>query len=113
MPPREKDVLTGAERSGHELVARVRGAAPSLGETLPCLCPALLCEAPTEPPGSLQQLPQLPITSAWVPQVQSAAPHPFLLSRELPQLLFPESQGRCPAGQRPRCYMGNGGWMGK
>lgn len=79
----------------------------------PCLRPALLCEAPTEPPGSLQQPPQLPITSEWVPRVQSAAPHPFLLSRELPRLLFPESQGRGPAGQRPCCWMGNGGWMGR
>lgn len=43
MPPREKDMLTGAETGGHELVARVRGAAPSPDETLPLPppCPTL------------------------------------------------------------------------
>ena len=86
--------------SGGQLLPLVR--------PFPCLRPALLFEAPTELPGSLQQpLPSrlrllLPITSEWVPRVESAASHPFLLSRELLQLLFPESQGWGPARQTPR-----------
>lgn len=67
---------------------------------LPCLHPALLFEAPTELPGSLQQ--------AVPPPCPLRVGSPSLLHLSLPcclqKLLFLESQGAGLARQRPRSW---------